>query len=183
MSDAPSRAAKVETTWGGLPGGVVDGGEIVILAIKPSMWRPLLESGPWLIAACMLAAAVSWMHQSIPGLSVQLTAQLILLVGMARLGVAMVRWVPTWYVLTNRRIMNIQGVRVPRISSSLLIEIRNTYLHVGQVEKLAGLGSITFVTDHAQDPPRIWEAIAKPDLVHDKVRRAIESAIDQPHMA
>ena len=54
-SEAPPHAAKAATHWTALPSGVVDGGEIVLLAIKPSMWRPLLDSAPWLIVCSTFA--------------------------------------------------------------------------------------------------------------------------------
>jgi hypothetical protein len=90
-----------------------------------------------------------------------------------------VRWAPRWYVLTNRRVLDIQGVRSPRIWSCLLTEIRNTYLNASPPEKLTGLGTITFVTDHPDEPPCHWRSVAKPEEVHAKIRRAIENAIDQ----
>ena len=180
MSEMPTRA-EAAAAWVALPGGVVDGGEIVILAIKPSMWRPLFDSLPWLVGACFLAAVVLSGGLTLPGLSSMMTGQLILLVGFARLGVAIARWVPTWYVLTNRRVMNIGGVRAPRISSCLLVEVRNTYLNTLPAEKLTGLGTITFVTDHPGDPPRVWLSVARPEEVHAQIRRAIESAIDLHH--
>ena len=178
-SETPSRATDVAVGWTTLPGGVVDGGEIVLLAIKPSMWRPLFESTPWLVTCCVLAAGLAWLSRPIPGLPLTATVQVIVLVGFARLGLAVVRWVPRWYVLTNRRVLDIQGVRSPRIWSCLLIETRNTYLNVSTAERLTGLGTITFVTDHPGEPPCHWRSVAKPEEVHARIRRAIENAIDQ----
>ena len=182
-SEAPPRASEAATDWAALPGGVVDGSEIVLLAIKPSMWRLLFDSAPWLATCCVFAALLTWFGRPLPGLSVTATAQVILLIGLARIGLAIVRWVPTWYVLTNRRVINIQGVRAPRISDCLLVEIRNTVLHVSPAEKLTRLGTITFVTDQPSHTPHVWQSIAKPEFVHAKIRRAIEDAIDRRGIA
>ena len=178
-SDTPTHATEVAPRWSTLPGGVIAGGEIVLLAIKPSMWRPLLESASWLVTCLLLAGALIWLGQPIPGLSVVASAQLMLFIGFGRLGVAIVRWVPRWYVLTNRRILDIEGVRTPRIWSCPLIEVRNTYLHASRAEKLTGLGTITIVTERAAERPRSWRSIAKSEAVHAKIRRSIENAIDQ----
>lgn len=178
-SEAPPRASKVTATWTTLPGGVVEGGEIVILAIKPSMWRILLDSAPWLVTCCLLAGVLTWLGTPVPGLSVAATAQVMLLIAFARIALAIVRWIPTWYVLTNRRIIGIRGVRTPRISASPLVDIRNTYLHSSPAEKLARLATITFVFSHSEKPSHIWQSVAKPDEVHAAIRRAIENAIDQ----
>ena len=50
-TQSPPETASTAATWTTLPGGVVEGGEIVILAIKPSMWRWLIDSAPWIVTA------------------------------------------------------------------------------------------------------------------------------------
>ena len=179
MSDAPSRVPHVAARWATLPGGLIDGGEIVVLAIKPSLWRPVFDSAVWLATSAMFAAALTMIGLPLPGLSPTTTAQLVLLIGFTGLGLSVVRWTTTWHVLTNRRIIDIHGVRTPRIAACLLVHVRNTYLHASLPEKVTRLGTITFVTDEADRLPHLWRSIAHPDEVHAKIRRAIENAIDQ----
>lgn len=168
----------------------------MVLAIKPSMWKPVLESKIWLLACLSLAVVLSWLGQPIPGLSMTTTAQVILFAALAPVGVAVARWVPRWHVLTNRRIVDIYGVRSIRIESCPLLQIRNTYLHRSPAERLTGLGTITFAMSDAPvgmppsggppsakplsaRPPRRWRSVAKPELVHARIREAIKNAIDQ----
>jgi hypothetical protein len=179
MAEAPSGVSQVTTKWGTLPGGLIAGGEIIVFAIKPSMWRPVFVSAPWLVVTCLLALALTLLGTPFPGLSLTLTAEAVLLVGLARLGFAVIRWIPRWYVLTNRRVIDICGVRSPRIWFCALIDVRNTYLDVPPAERITGLGSISFVTDHPDEPPRIWRSIAKPNEIHARIRQAIENAIDE----
>lgn len=179
MSDAPSRVADVAARWTMLPGGVIDGGEIVVLAIKPSLWQPVFDSAAGLVISVLLAVVVTTLGVPLPGLSAATTAQLVLLIGFTGLGLAIVRWTTTWHVLTNRRIIDIHGVRTPRIAACLLVHVRNTYLHTSVAEKVTRLGTVTFVTDEADRLPHLWRSIAHPDEVHAKIRRAIENAIDQ----
>jgi hypothetical protein len=179
MSDAPSRVADVAARWTMLPGGLIDGGEIVVLAIKPSLWRPVFDSAAGLVISVLLAVVLTMLGVPLPGLSATTTAQLVLLIGFTGLGLAIVRWTTTWHVLTNRRIIDIHGVRTPRIAACLLVHVRNTYLHASVAEKVARLGTVTFVTDEADRLPHLWRSIAHPDEVHAKIRRAIENAIDQ----
>ncbi|MEK7756407.1 MAG: hypothetical protein AAB385_04265 [Planctomycetota bacterium] len=179
MSDAPSRASDVTARWTTLPGGVIDGGEIVVLAIKPSLWRPVFDSAAWLATSAMFAVTLTMIGLPLPGLSPATTAQLVLLIGFTGLGLALVRWTTTWHVLTNRRIIDIHGVRTPQIAACLLVHVRNTYLHASVAEKVTRLGTITFVTDEPHRLPHLWRSIAHPDEVHAKIRRAIENAIDQ----
>lgn len=178
-SEMPSRAAEATTTWTGIPGGVISGGEIILLAVKPSVWRPVLDSAPWVLAVCLLATFLTNWRVTLPTVSETTTVQLVLLIGLLRLGFAVLRWVPTWYILTNRRVIDVQGIRAPRVTSCSLLDIRNTYLNASFPERLASLGTITFVTDQPEIAPSMWQSIAQPDDIHAKIRRAIENAIDQ----
>lgn len=180
VSDGPAAsAAPVVAPWAAIPGGVIDGGEIVILAIKPSMWRPLFDSAAWMVGSWIVAALLTYLGKPITGLSMTTTVQIVLMGGTVGLGLAILRWIPTWYVLTNRRIIHIHGIRTPRIDSCELLEIRNTFVQAGIEEKLTNLGSITFVMDKATSRPRTWRSIQRPLETHARVRRAIENAIDQ----
>jgi len=182
MSDAPARATDVTSRWTAVPKGLVDGGEIVLMAVKPSLWRPVLDSAAWLVTAAALAVTLLVGGMSIPGLSVAVSAQVFLLVGIVRLAIAVLRWVTTWHLLTNRRIIDVHGVRTPIIRSCLLIQIRNTYLRPSPIEGAIGLGSVLFVTDEPEHPPHVWRSIADSETVHAKIRRAIEAALDQHPM-
>lgn len=180
VADNPSAAAKPAVApWAEIPGGVIDGGEIVILAIKPSMWRPLFDSAAWMVGSWIIAGLLTFLGRPIVGLSMATTVQIVLMGGTVGLCVAILRWIPTWYVLTNRRIIHIHGVRTPRIDSCELLEIRNTFVQAGIEEKLTNLGSITFVMEKASVRPRTWRSIQQPLEVHARIRRAIENAIDQ----
>jgi len=179
MSDAPSHASDVAARWTTLPGGLIDGGEIVVLAIKPSLWRPVFDSAVWLATSAMFAATLTLIGLPLPGLSPATTAQLVLLIGFTGLGLALVRWTTTWHVLTNRRIIDIHGIRTPRIAACLLVNVRNTYLRASIPERVTRIGTITFVTDEVDRLPHLWRSIPHPEEVHAKIRRAIENAIDQ----
>ncbi len=179
MTEAPSGSSTLETSWAFLPDEIVDGGEMIVLAIKPSIWRPLFDSIPWLIMAAALSVTLAVMGMPPPGLSVALSVQIVLVLGVARLGLAIVRWVPTWYVLTNRRVMRVHGVRAPQVHSRALIDVRNTYLNATAPEKLIGLGTISLVSDEPNHEPLIWLSITNPREIHEKIRRGIQNSIDQ----
>ena len=178
-SESPPRVQELPAEWSGLPGGVIDGGEIVLMAFKPSMWRPLFDSMPWLVTVGVFAIGILMLGAPLPGMSVSVSAQLVLAIGFIRVIFAMVRWIATWYVLTSRRIMDVRGARAPRIHSLALIEIRNTYLNATAPERLVRIGTIAFVSKHADDRPHFWESVARPEEVHARIRRAIENALDQ----
>ena len=178
LTEAPTDSSAVERSWAALPDEIVAGGETIVLAIKPSIWRPLFDSMPWLIMAAVLSVALAVMGKPPGGLSVSLWVQIVLVLGVARLGIAIIRWVSTWYVLTNRRVMCIHGVRSPRVQALALHEVRNTYLSATTPEKPLGLGTISLVSDDPHHAPLIWMSIIRPSETHEKIRRAIQNAID-----
>ncbi len=175
-TEAPPRTADVRTAWTTLPGGVVDGGEIVILAIKPSMWRLLFDCAPWLVMCVALAGVMTGLRTPLPGLSLTGSAQVMLLIGFTRIAFSIVRWIPSWYVLTNRRIIAVRGVRAPRIRACPLIDVCDTFLHATTPERMAGLGTITFKLDRSDEPSQVWQSIQQPDEVYAKVRQTIDNA-------
>lgn len=166
-----------------VPPGVIDGGEIVLLAVKPSMWRPVLDSAAWSIACFVCAVVFVWVDRPIPGLSLSATPQLMIFLALVRLGIALANWVPRWHILTNRRIIDLSGVRAMHIDAWPLVQIRNTYLHHSSAEKVTHLGTITFVKTEPATRPRQWRSIANSQTVHAEIRKAIENALDQQHIA
>jgi len=178
MTDAPPRISKAAVAWHALPQDVLDGGEIVILAIKPSMCRPLLDSWPWILTAGVLAVLTTAWHATIPGLSIIATAQVILLVAACRLAVAVVRWIPTWYVLTNRRVLTVHGVRAPRFTAFRLTDVGHTYLRCTPFERLTRVGTVILVSKSNESMVQVWRSIAHSAEVHARIRRAIEDVLD-----
>lgn len=174
-----ARPSEPAATWVAVPGGVVDGGEIILLAIKPSMWRPVFDSMPWMVVCTGLAIALTWLQRPLPGLSLATTAQVFLLLALARLAWAVVRWVPTWYLMTNRRLIEVHGVRAPRIRSCPLLEVRDTFVHVSVSERITGLGTITLITREDARSSHVWRSIHQVDEVHDAISRAIQNANQQ----
>ncbi len=178
MVDADAIGPRPATSVIDLPLDPVDGGEIIKFAIKPSMWSPVIDSFGWLLASVVLAIVCITAEVGMTGVSPQTTAQIILGVGAARLGLAAIRWVSCWYVLTNRRVVEIRGVRSPRVTSAMLLDIRNTYLTSAVHERALRLGTITFVSNRDGDRPWHWKHVSEPEEIHLRVRRAIENAID-----
>lgn len=177
-TESPSTTEKL-ADWPVLPGGVVDGGEIVLLTAKPSLFRPFVESAGWLGLSILASLFVIRLGYGLPGWSVAATIQLLLVIGFGRLAWALVRWLTKWYVLTNRRIMDIEGVREPRIWSCSLLEVRNTYLNHTILERASSTGTITILTADERIPPRYWLSVPKSEEIHQDIRRAIEQAIDR----
>lgn len=176
--EAGARRAKPVSPVLDLPLDAVDGGEIIIFAIKPSMWSPVIESAAWLAGAIMLAVVCTLTAVEVGGMASPTLAQLIIAAAALRFAVATFRWVSCWYVLTNRRVVEIHGVRTPRVTSAMLIDIRNTGVTSMPHERLLRLGTITFVSKRPPDPPWQWKHLHDAAEAHAAIRRAIENALD-----
>ena len=162
-----------------LPLDVLDGGEVVILAIKPSLWFLLFEPLKWIAVAVLLLLCTPLIVQTaLVDISQQTIVQYILLLLGVRVLTGALRWVSRFYVLTNRRVMRVQGVFHPNVWACPLIRVRNTRLTADPHERVARLGTIEFVTEESPAADHQWRFIARPAEVYAEVRRAIQRAID-----
>ena len=162
---------------------VLDGGEIVLLAIKPSLWFVLFDSARWILVSGLLLIVSAIPSLQIGSLSSVTVAQLACLAIALRLGIALLRWVSRFYVLTNRRIMCLCGVFRADIRSCPLVAIQRTRVCVAAHERLVKLGTILFTAQADTDDDLHWYTIARCEEVHERVRRAIERARDsQPRV-
>lgn len=156
-----------------LPAQLLDGDEIVIFTIKPSLWFVLFTSARWLIGMAMVMAVAGWLGPYIPGVSAPLVIKAALALAGARLGFALLQWVSRLYVLTNRRIMRLRGIFNVDLFECQLNRIQGTYLQTAWYERLAGLGSISFATSETGGVTASWTNLNTPQEIHERVRAAI----------
>ncbi len=161
-----------------VPCDLLDGGEIVILAVKPSMWRLVLVSVRWLAAAAAIVVLTPRFVRLYPGFPAGAITQLALLITAVRLILALLQWSSRLYVLTNRRVMCCRGVTQVSLFEAPLVHIRNTYVNVRMVERLCKVGSIGFSLKGVKKVDICWEQISDPHEIHERIRRAIEKALD-----
>jgi hypothetical protein len=162
-----------------LPLELLDGGEVVILALKPSLWLVLFDSLKWIVAGVVVMTGAAWAGGSWAGISYSTLVQGIVLVMVVRSAVALLRWVSRFYVLTNRRVLRIHGVFRAHILDIPLTDILNTRVTVGWSERLVALGTLRFACAQAPAHDPSWHCIAHPDEIHAQVRRAVERALDR----
>lgn len=157
-----------------VPAHLLDGGEIVHFAIKPSPWFVLLVSTKWLALAVMLAVLTA--TDVVTTSYRPYVLQGAVLLACVRLGWATLEWVSRLYVLTNRRAMSIRGVSAVGIFECALDRIQQTHLAFSVGERVARAGTITFHTAPTTGMGAgvgSWEMVSKPLEVHEKLREAI----------
>lgn len=176
--EAPPAAAALPAEQVAVPTELLDGGEVVLLAIKPSLWTVVFSSAQWVCVAAVIIALDWWSGRSLSAAIHVPVAEIALAVAGLRIGVGMMQWVAQAYVLTNRRIMRIRGVVRVEVFACPLVQVLGTEVTVSPPEAITRLGTIRFNTK-ADFSVRCWYHIAHAHEVHAEVRRAIERAFDR----
>ena len=159
-----------------IPAHLLDGGEIVIFAIKPSLWFIVFTSFRWLAAMLAVIVVALFAGDRVPRVSGVFVVQSALLAAAARLVVGMMQWVSRLYVLTNRRIMRLTGVFRIDIFECLLTRIEGTVLSVAWYERVTGTGTIHFTTTPGGGVEVSWNHLDSAAEIHERVRSAIHRA-------
>ena len=159
-----------------VPAHLLDGGEIIILAIKPSAWYVLLTSGRWIGLGLFLAIMAYNRYLPLGTNSRWCLWQLGFWMTCGRLAWATLDWVSRLYVLTDRRIMRIRGVFSVEMFECALDRIQNTYVTLAVGERLTRTGTISLQTAGTLAGAS-WRTVARPLEVHEKLREAINRAM------
>jgi len=158
-----------------VPAHLLDGGEIVLFAIKPSIWFILIVSLRWVAVGFIGSVAAAWQSVPFGSDSRWYLYQLGFVIAGGRLAWAVLEWVSRLYVLTNRRVMRIRGVFRVELFECALTRIQNTHVVLAVSERMTRTGTIRFQTAAGQGAAA-WRIVARPLEVHEQLREAIRRA-------
>ncbi|MCE5326679.1 MAG: hypothetical protein LLG01_09710 [Planctomycetaceae bacterium] len=157
--------------------GILQDGEVILLAIKPSGWYILLASWPILLVAALAVVASSVADGFIGSdRSARVLFPACLLLAVACLTAAFIGWLGRMYVLTNRRILRIYSMRKLDVACWDLRSVNQVLLTASRAEKLLGIASLTLTLDHPDDKQPAWAHISRPLEVHKIVLEAVYRA-------
>jgi len=173
-ADSASPSARLESV---AAERLLDDGELILLAIKPSGWFVLLVSWPVLVPAALLVAAAWVLNRFFPA---EVPGQVICLLCLAgacgRLVIACAQWVGHLYLLTNRRVLRVRGMARVHIDECPLRRIHKTLLSAAVGERLLGLGTLMFEDAEGRTLETVWACLSQPGEVRDAVEAAIRRA-------
>ena len=157
----------------------LQGGEEIILVLRPSGWFVVLASWPVLVAAALIAAgavvADPLVPAHVPKRLITLGCSLVVVV---RLMAACFQWGVRLYVLTNRRALRIQGFFRRQAQEFLLHRVSATRLTAMRVERVLGVASLVF--DLSPGPQGAseahWDHLAGAAAVQEVVDQAVRRA-------
>ncbi len=174
-SPEPALGLPVERADAILPADLLQGGEIIILLLKPS---PL-----YIVLGCLGSLAViigfaavlllvqPWFNIGAHARS-DIIALAVALCGL-RIGWQTLEWLSRTYVLTDRRVIRIRGVLRVEMFQAPLCHVQHTEVMFTVPERLLGLGSISFATSGSAYPEAYWVMVKRPLAIHRRILQAI----------
>ena len=150
-----------------LPAQLLQPGEVIVLQLKPSPWYILLEPLGTILAIALVAAAAT-MVVSTGWTTIGRTDLVLLGVGLGglRLFWQFLEWLSRVYVLTDRRVIRVQGVLRVQVFETTLKNVLHTNALFSIRERLFGLGTISFATAGTGGTEAFWQMVARPLDVH-----------------
>lgn len=159
------------------PPGLLQDGEVIILAIKPSGWFVPLISMPVIL---FVAAVAIMAHAAGQVLDWHIGEQTVLMAcvgaGCLRLVVAACQWMSRLYLLTNRRIIRIRGTVRTEVFQVPLKDVARVAAITTRAERLLGLGSLFFEFLQPQPRDTAWIYIGRPGEVQQLIEEALARA-------
>ena len=161
-----------------VPSGVLQDGEVVLLAIKPSGWFVPLVSWPVLVLSAIASLSVYVVYKFSGSITiVQNTAVVICLIASCvRIIFGIAQWLGRMYILTNRRMLWVQGIFRTDVKGWYLRDIRRLIVSSARADQMLGIASLSIIVGEDQTPIEAWTHIARPVEVHGIVNQAIRSA-------
>lgn len=170
-ADQPSSGAVGLAVREMVPAHLLDGGEVVYFATKPSPWFVLLVSSRWVAAGILLALVGG--TSVVPSSYQSILYQTGFWITAARLAWATLEWVSRLYVLTNRRVMRIRGVFNVDLFECSLDRIENTSTSLTLWERVVRVGTVSFETAGGGAS---WRMVSRALELHERLREAIGRA-------
>jgi len=167
----PTSAAVAEPA---VPAKLLEEGEIVILAIKPSPWFVLISSAS-VLGVVGIVALVALLAGEVPGAWVprRVVFSICFLVAVVRVMVAGFQWAGRLYILTNHRLMRIRGVIRVDVCHCPLRQVGEVVGCVSRLERPLGLGSLFFRDREGNLSQADWVNLSRPGEVEQLVNEAI----------
>jgi len=172
-SATPAAGAKA-----GVPQQLLNEGEVVILAIKPSVWFVILNAWPAIaVAAAVMALGYVFLPMFDLGLDYprRTLAMLCVAAVLMQLFISSCQWTGRLYVLTNVRVLRVRGVFRVDVFQCPLRNVRQATLAGTRLERLCGVGTIVFDVETPTEEP-CWFHVARPGEVNDMVQEALRKA-------
>jgi len=162
------------TSLGTLLGShVLRDGELVLLILKPSLWFIAFNSLGFALATASTAAALALVDHRMHD-NFYFESALFVITG--RVMWAVLQWMGRLYILTDQRVLRITGIFGVEVFDCPLRKVVRARMVSTSREKVVGVGSIEIIPADEAVPSAIWQTIAKPKEILERLRAAITRA-------
>ena len=177
MSDPDTKQQSSPNIDQMLPSDLLSEDEVVLFAIKPSIWTVAFLSIRTVVVSVAIAAAAMVLGPALRlGVLTTYIVEICGAVIFARVGFALLQWLSRSYVLTDQRVIRIRGVFTIDIFQCALVKIQNTFLTLTLPQRFLNLGNIAFVTAGTGSVEAIWRHCRNPLQAHQQLIRSINRA-------
>jgi len=166
----PARATAMGTLLGS---HILRDGELVLLILKPSLWFIVFNSVAFALATASTAAALALIDRRMHDYF-YLEAALFVITG--RVMWSVLQWMGRLYILTDQRVLRITGIFSVEVFDCPLRKVVRARMVSTSREKLVGVGSIEIIPADEAIPSAIWQTIARPKEILERLRSAIARA-------
>lgn len=153
---------------------ILQDGEVVLRAVKPSAWMILLDSLPTLAVLALLSLAGLLARRLGVDRLLEETWLLCSILGGLRVLVAAFRWLGKLYVLTNLRVLRLGGVVHADVADCPLDRILAVRIVRGRLHRPVGLGNVDFDVEGNPYADVIWTHCHAPEALADDIRQAVQ---------
>jgi len=177
MSPEAEPATPIAAEAAAVPEGLLEDGEAIILAVKPSPWSVILNAWP-VLAVLGLIGLGGYVAEDFGGAGIRPRTVLLFCIAVAGLRIAFggCQWMGRLYLLTNRRVIWIRGAWKANITQCPLSKIHQTHVSTSPAERIVGIGSLFFSMLDGDVAEPVWPNIARPaevqEIVNDTLRRS-----------
>lgn len=153
---------------------ILQDGEVILRAVKPSAWMIVLDSLPILAVLGLTAVAALLARRLGASRGVEETWVLCSVLGGVRLLVSCFRWLGRLYVLTNLRVLRLGGVVHADVADCALERIREVHVTRARFHRTLGLGNVDFDVEGNPYADLLWTHCHAPEPLADDIRHAIQ---------
>jgi hypothetical protein len=143
------------------------------MVLKPSFWFIIFQSAAFVVMTLILAIAFAVLDHRRNDVVYFDTASFF--IG-GRLMWSTLQWMGRLYILTDLRVLRLSGVLTIDVFDCPLRKVVRTRLVSTMREKLVGVGSIEIIPKDESMPSAIWQTIATPAKIHERLLAAINRA-------
>lgn len=171
----PTPALTLSGTASDAAADYVPGGEMVVLALKPSPMLVFLRSMWLLLGSVVVLAMAIWIGQrfDLGAWPIRISFVVCVVVA-ARLLWETLEWISRLYVLTDRRVVRVAGVLRRSVVDLRLDRVQHVEVHKSLRERVFRLGTLGFASAGTDRIEVVWLTVERPDEVHRIVRETID---------